>query len=48
MRIKVPKDGVVGGTPTPKNDKVASVINRQALGLSQALRPDPKRWAGCA
>ena len=26
MRMSVPKEGEVGGTPTPKNDKVASVM----------------------
>ena len=26
MRISVPSDGCVGGTPTPRNDSVASVM----------------------
>ncbi len=26
MRISVPSDGLVGGTPTPRNDSVASVM----------------------
>lgn len=26
MRIKVPSEGDVGGTPTPRKDKVASVM----------------------
>ena len=31
MRINVPNDGVVGGTPTPRNDNVASVMIAVAI-----------------
>ena len=30
MRISVPSDGWVGGTPTPRNDSVASVMMAMA------------------
>ena len=34
MRISVPSDGWVGGRPTPRNDSVASVEDRQAQASS--------------
>ena len=33
MRIRVPSDGSVGGTPTPRNDKVASVMMAVAMWI---------------
>ena len=41
MRIKVPKDGVVGGTPTPRNDKVASVIIAKATWTVARTKTGP-------
>ena len=42
MRMSVPKDGDVGGAPTPKNDKVASVMMAVATWIVAKTSTGPK------
>ena len=44
MRMRVPKDGVVGGTPTPRKDNVASVITAVATFTAANTKTGPKTF----
>ncbi len=41
MRISVPSDGEVGGTPTPRNDSVASVRMAAATWIVASTSTGP-------
>ena len=45
MRIRVPSDGFVGGTPTPRKDRVASVVMARARPMVAMAAPmDNRAW----
>src|SRR6185312_14876982 len=44
MRISVPSDGCVGGTPTPRNDSVASVMIAVAMWIVAMTSTGPRTF----